>query len=203
MITHIEEYGPLAKRTEKPLPGNRRKMHALLGMITENGEFTTQVKRIVVYGKEATHEMIENMFEELGDWCWYAAIAFDSLGAEFSMDDTFLPIHWNRKTDADRLTYCSSMLGSISTHFLMGIDLSRLDGDDAAMEEQRQSQLHGLRQAIATISMTVTAISGGTVGLSDILNANIDKLKARFPEAYSDQAAEARADKGGLSAQES
>lgn len=201
VLTSLAQYGRLAKRTEKPLPENQRKMHAILGMITENGEFTTNVKRIVIYEKLASEEMVANMLEELGDWCWYAAIAFDSLDAPFAMDETFLPIHWNRKTNSDRLTYCSSMLNSISTHFLMGVDLSRLNDTD--QQRQRQEQIRALEQAVATISMTVTSITEGRLGLHDILEANIAKLRARFPDAYSNEAAEARADKGGLSALES
>lgn len=38
------------------------------------------------------------------------------------------------------------------------------------------------------------------VSLSAIAEANISKLRARFPEAYSDAAAEGRADKNGLDA---
>jgi len=41
------------------------------------------------------------------------------------------------------------------------------------------------------------------ISLGDVLDQNIQKLKARYPNAYSDQAAEGRADKGGAPASES
>ena len=41
------------------------------------------------------------------------------------------------------------------------------------------------------------------ISLSDIAERNVAKLKKRFPEKYSNEAAEARADKGGLDARSS
>jgi hypothetical protein len=41
------------------------------------------------------------------------------------------------------------------------------------------------------------------VPLATICQANIDKLRERFPDAYSNEAAEARADKGGADARNS
>lgn len=41
------------------------------------------------------------------------------------------------------------------------------------------------------------------LSLEDVAANNLAKLKLRFPDKYSDEAAEGRADKGGLSARES
>ncbi len=41
------------------------------------------------------------------------------------------------------------------------------------------------------------------VRMEEMAERNLDKLRARFPEKYSDEAAEARADKGGLAHTES
>lgn len=199
-INNLAWYGPMAMRTEKPMPTNQRKMHALLGMLTENGEFTTGVKRVVIYKKAMTAEMVNNMLEELGDWCWYAAIALDTFGVEFSRDETFLPIHWNRKTVEDKLVYCSVFLGSVSSFFHAGMELSLLNKHD---EEQTERQISSLRAAVTVIDMTIESLTEGRASILDVLGANIEKLRARFPDAYSNEAAEARADKGGLSALES
>jgi NTP pyrophosphatase (non-canonical NTP hydrolase) len=90
--------------------------HAALGLTTEVGEFVSEVKRIVRYGKACTPEMHDHMVEELGDVMWYIAIAAETLGVR--------------------------------------------------MEEMAEK--------------------------------NIDKLRLRFPDKFSNEAAEARADKGGL-----
>ena len=118
----FREYQTLALRTEKPLATPAlRSMHAALGLTTEVGEYTTEVKRMVIYEKPLDEDRRAHMAEELGDIMWYMAIAADALG---------LP-------------------------------------------------------------------------LEGICQANIAKLQARFPDAYSNEAAEARADKGGADARNS
>lgn len=95
--------------------------HAALGIATEGGEFTTDVKRAAIYDKPISADVIEHMVEELGDLLWYIALAAEHL----------------------------------------------------------------------------------SVPLNTIAERNISKLRLRFPEKYTDQAAEQRADKGGLTARES
>lgn len=113
----FNEYHSAAIRTAKLFSDLGQDLaHAALGLTTEVGEFTTEVKRISIYRKEMTPEMRAHMLEELGDTLWYIALACEHLGCPM-----------------DR-----------------------------------------------------------------IARDNIDKLRKRFPEKYTDQAAEARADKGGL-----
>ncbi|TCS37460.1 MazG-like nucleotide pyrophosphohydrolase family protein [Paucimonas lemoignei] len=111
-----------ALRTEKKLPTPvERLVHASLGLATESGEMTTEVKRMAIYSKPLDEDRRAHLAEEIGDVMWYLAIAADALGMQ----------------------------------------------------------------------------------LADIAAANISKLQQRFPDAYSDHAAEARADKGGLDARNS
>lgn len=117
------EYQAAALRTgtvhEEMLSSNL--VHASLGIATESGEFTTEVKRIARYGRPLTPEAREHMIEELGDILWYIAIAAEAL----------------------------------------------------------------------------------STNMEHLAKENIAKLRKRFPEKYSNEAAEARADKSGLSARES
>lgn len=118
----FNEYQALAARTEKVLPEVvDRLVHASLGMVTEAGEFVTEVKRCAIYEKPLTVPVIEHMIEELGDQLWYLALACNALG----------------------------------------------------------------------------------ISMSSVARSNIRKLQERFPEKYSNEHAEARLDKGGLSARES
>ena len=116
---NFNDYQRKVLRTAKTYPTLAENLnHAALGIATEGGEFTTEVKRAVIYGREITPEMREHMIEELGDLMWYVALAAEHLG----------------------------------------------------------------------------------VNLGGIARENIEKLQKRFPQAYSNEAAEARADKGGLEA---
>ena len=121
-MNSFHEYQASALRTAKSfgdLPTDLT--HAALGIATEGGEFTTIVKRAVIYGKPLTGEDIDHMAEELGDLLWYVALACEHLG----------------------------------------------------------------------------------VTLSRVAERTIEKLALRYPQSYSDHAAEARADKGGAGPRES
>ena len=116
---NFDDYQAAAIRTAKTSGDiGAHLTHAALGIATEGGEFTTEVKRVSIYNKAVTEEMRQHMAEELGDLLWYVALAAQHLG----------------------------------------------------------------------------------VPMSSMAQANIAKLRARFPEKYTDAAAENRADKGGLSA---
>lgn len=73
------EYEAAAMRTapeEKALSGLN---HAALGLLTESGEFASEVKRMVAYHKEMSEEMHKHMVEEIGDALWYIALAANHL----------------------------------------------------------------------------------------------------------------------------
>lgn len=119
---NLNEYQALAIRTAKALPTLSANLaHAALGIATEAGEFTTEVKRMAIYDKPMTEEMRQHMAEELGDLLWYVALAAEHL----------------------------------------------------------------------------------QIPMAKICRDNIEKLRTRFPEKYTNDAAEARADKGGADARSS
>lgn len=80
-----------ATNTEAPITGdmvvrfskseNIRLLHAGIGMATETGEFLDMLKKHLYYGK--TLDKV-NLAEELGDLCWYIAIAMDVLDIDFN-----------------------------------------------------------------------------------------------------------------------
>jgi NTP pyrophosphatase (non-canonical NTP hydrolase) len=51
-------------------------MHAILGIMTELGEFADPFKKFIFYGKPIDRT---NAIEELGDLLWYVAIAAAAL----------------------------------------------------------------------------------------------------------------------------
>lgn len=61
-------------------PSMSRLTHAALGLSTEANEFADQLKKHLIYGKELDKT---NLIEELGDVCWFLAIACDELGVSF------------------------------------------------------------------------------------------------------------------------
>ncbi len=86
------EYQELASRTECEItkPSNKlwdtqnlsvRLTHAIMGLISETGEFADQYKKWIFYGQ--TLDTL-NLQEELGDILWYVALACNALDVEMS-----------------------------------------------------------------------------------------------------------------------
>ena len=85
VLNYIEE----ALRTESNIGSvmlaedQIRLLHAGIGMSTESGEFLDALKKHIYYGKELDRT---NLKEEIGDLCWYIAIALDVLGSDFETE---------------------------------------------------------------------------------------------------------------------
>lgn len=190
---NFSEYKYLALRTEKPLATALLRLnHAHLGFFTEGGEFTTTVKRIAIYEKPCSAEFIKHMREELGDILWYAAIAADALELDipqyqFLFDDFMQhPVPFALNLVATRL--------SVEIGFF-GLDIPVHD-----VPRNRESMMRGVVNIVSAVAHACNALG---FRIEDVMAENIAKLKDRFPNAYSNQAAEARADKGGLDARNS
>ena len=82
---NLDHYQELANRTAKVYETTSANLiHAALGIATEGGEFTTEVKRHAIYEKNLTPEMQAHMIEELGDLMWYIALAAHHLETPLS-----------------------------------------------------------------------------------------------------------------------
>ncbi len=186
---NFADYYPLALRTAKPMPTQRAELrHCLFGLATEMGEFFSEVKRVVIYDKLLSAEMHDHMCEELGDTQWYVPLAIRALGltpADLKYDlDEQMTRYFD--TLGDIIIPASLMLGVVAAAIV------ELDDGRAIDMEFTVAMLGGL-----VFLVDRTAILLGTTG--DRLRAdNIAKLQKRFPGAFSNEAAEARADKSGV-----
>lgn len=61
---------------------------ASVGLTAEAGEFTEVVKKTVFQGKPLTEENVFHMKRELGDICWYLAVACKALNT--TLDEIFV-----------------------------------------------------------------------------------------------------------------
>lgn len=194
----IEDYQALALRTEKPLPTvNDRLEHAHLGLVTETGEIATVVKRMAIYGKslddlekDGKTTLRAHIVEELGDSFWYLPIAADAVGFDIG---TVLIETAPRRSLAPLPALIRELSAAIGD-FSGLVDMA-FGGQDVI--EDVQNQLVFIAQPLVDIAAVIE------MPLSQVLADNIAKLQARYPEKYSDEAAEARADKGGLDARSS
>lgn len=189
----FQTYAPLAMRTARMFPDQRSNLrHAALGLLTELGEFATNVKRIVCYDKAMNEAMLANMIEEGGDTFWYVPLALFALGADS------LPTPTEGQTASlpndlgELVIFMSAMQGAISA--------SLTSGPGLPIQQDRDVVLECLSGIVFAMDKAATLI--GSSG-DEMRSLNIAKLRQRFPVNFSTQAAEGRADKGGLSASES
>jgi NTP pyrophosphatase (non-canonical NTP hydrolase) len=174
---NFDQYVPLAVRTAKPFPTIKQNLqHAAIGLCTETGEFASEVKRIDIYGREMTEEMRLHMLEELGDILWYAALAAHTIRG-------YSP---------------SGELNHPGVGALYEGVMYLQAGSSSLAQATENGNLNDVGVAIRHILVTVQTLAvrlDSTFGA--LMHDNIAKLQKRFPDAYSDAAAEARADKGG------
>lgn len=196
----INTYQQGALQTEKPFPLPKRLRHAIIGAVTEIGEFTSQVKRVAIYGKEIDTPRKpgeptprQGMFEELHDTCWYVAIGYAA--SNWPMVPVLYAITFDEDaTFEDRL---AKLTFTMSSHVGRLADFALLP-DDKLVAAKGDIGV-GLGQLLYLVNMTAELL-GFT--LEELFIANNKKLlsgsSARYgATGYSDQAAEARADKDG------
>jgi len=73
------EYQKAALRTAHKLSSNDLILNGALGLCGESGEVADMVKKHLFQGHELNHDKI---IKELGDVCWYIAIASKGLGVD-------------------------------------------------------------------------------------------------------------------------
>lgn len=189
---NFQEYRRLALRTAKMFPTQRENLqHAVLGLTTEIGELATEVKRMTIYGKPMTEDMRLHMIEEIGDVQWYVPLGLLAMGLDalpempLQMIEEFSSI----VTLADLTISLSAMAGGLAAVYMAPAD--EIDYQDIGCV------FTGIVALADKIALHLSTTGDMTREM------NIGKLQVRFPQAYSDSAAEARADKGGADARNS
>ena len=130
-------------------------LHAALGMCDEHFEYSAARSWL-------------NAVEELGDLCWFIALAAHTLDCDpFSDPDGFLRFNPEAPLLFDAV---AEFVGAIKKNYAYGkpLDLPRMRWLLSAMV----SRIAAICEARAERS------------LDDVLAANIEKLRARFPEKF-------------------
>lgn len=181
LVVTFDDYQRLAMRTAPPneefVDGLN---HAALGFLTELAE-------VMAAGVDNAHAC-----EELGDAAWYVALATAHLDRPLSkhMGVGFV--------DDLPATPAIPMLVSAG-RYATEVKRAKIYGKEIS-DDMRAVMLTELRALMHGIGAECNKRG---VKLSACLQQNINKLRKRFPDKFSGVAAEARADKGGLSARES
>lgn len=169
----INEYQKLAMRTCCIPYENKKDMfrHAVFGLCSEAGEISEMVYNAYPWMLIDT----EHFKKELGDCCWMIAEACTALDIEF---EYLVPT-----MEEDPLIIRIEALSPI-VH-----DLCSKAGDVAALlQKEYQGHEFSKGQAVLRLRrcyMTIVRICEQTnIKLEDVMQLNIDKLRARFPEGF-------------------
>jgi hypothetical protein len=165
----FDQYIPLAIRTESPRSScseQNRLLHASMGAMTESVELLSFSDQL-------------NLFEELGDICWYIAIAVDTIKpVEFEPVVT-------RVLDSLRQGVAIRNLCEQSSHLLDMTKKNVFYGKQIDKVAFAQTC-----QLIIELIKSICNMNG--IQFSNVLAANIRKLQVRYPEKYSDHNADSR-----------
>lgn len=197
---NLEQYLPLAIRTEKTLPRFDRMVHACMGLVTEVGEVVTELKRMAIYGKPLDAERKVHIREEVGDVMWYVAIMLHAMETPLTMV-TYVPHFQLLETKEGKYEAITLMIGEHVGGACALVQHLKATGTDQQVEKSILVEL-AARMSMLMKGMYVLAIDCDST-IEAEMDANIAKLQLRFPDKFSEEAAEARADKGGLDARSS
>lgn len=167
-------YQPLALRTARRFDNKCLDLqHAALGLTTEYAELL----QAIVKGE------FEGVTEEVADFFWYGALFCDVM--QMTLQEV-----WDQAPRDRSSTLVDSVvvLGNV-VNFVKRVAIY-----DKVPTTQMMAALK------ADLGYLLREVGGGVrpEQLSEALDANINKLKLRYPDKFSTEAAEARADKGGL-----
>ena len=153
-------YIALAMRTNSTVVGTNLQvtpnlLHATLGLCDEHFEYSMAKSWL-------------NAIEELGDMCWFVALASSALGCDpFADWESYIDRHPNSPMLAEAI---GEFVGLVKKSFVYRAGLPY---------ERLRTLLHVITGRIAKI---VVAKSNFTP--DELLMANIEKLKARFPDKF-------------------
>lgn len=155
----MRNYMQLAMRTRSDLVGTNLEvspdlLHAALGIASETIE--------VMLAIDPTE-----ILAELGDLCWFIALAGRELGF-----DPFDPAHRDQ---------------GLSNHILLSAANAFVSGVKAAYAYGKPLDVARLRTLLVTLVALVEnylLLRGGDTRLEQLLAANIAKLQARFPDRF-------------------
>lgn len=161
----------------------------VLGLIGESGELTDLLKKVWGHGHELDREKLK---KELGDCFWYVV----AIGQQFSIDiHDIAPRRLRSRADLfppqQKLLRLSSWVGGIARRCDLFWGGGRVAYPYEATRKTLQRQLGSVFMLLEDLGYDFG------LQLSDVLQANVDKLRQRYPDGFSTEASVNRIDVNG------
>ena len=179
----IQEYLAWAQTKEAKLPNHERLAHALFGLTTEAGEYLGWWKKFLFYNLDFETKEAQ---KELGDICFYAAILLNL--SESQIDQWPMAFPFERKLTGNLIELANEHRFEL---FLV------IDNISLPQEKTKLSELTLARARLAGVT-TFGLVIGicRTLGwdFAEIINLNVEKLNARYPQGFTSTHAAERLD---------
>lgn len=177
---NLSDYALQAQSTEATAEASQeeRFRHAEMGLYTESAELLDALKKFFIYGKAVDYR---NVIEEIGDVAWYAAIPvnhYELTFAGFAPRTVVIPASLSIEEGLLRL--CRLLLQNVSMFSRYAVDLEKKGECDRTSVVSTLGNIVGLLRNICDLL---------DVELEEVLAGNIAKLKARFPDRFTKEAA--------------
>ncbi len=187
----VQEYAPLARKTLTVLPFRKHLVHMSLGLLGEAGEILDGIKKVAIYGKPFDPV---NMTEEVGDETWYAANLLPELDVQ--------PVVLQRAIDNSiartlQRRHAYSLLAPQDALFTLSEDLLLLTYGVSTVISGGLLGSSVVEPGSSKALQVIESI-GGLLGaqavlldvdMSEAMERNIAKLKARYGDKFSAEAA--------------
>jgi len=179
VVISLDEYQRLALRTAKQLDHQHALEHAALGLVSDAGELASAVKAHVVYGQPLD---MANLVEECGDVLWFTAYAADAYRVQLSVVATHSEMA--SRDSSVTLQHRALQIAYRAARFAMSAAFPEYAAPEAALGHL-SLLLEYLERVMDHLGLT----------FQQVARANLTKLRLRYPERYTDAAAQVRADK--------
>jgi len=199
----LEEYIPLAYRTASARPEVKDllpesipdQMHAMTGILTEVGELLDAWKRYIWYGSKID---FVNLEEEIGDMCWYWALYMSSVLETCSEDVIqnimFLvtqELKYAKLKPAGEKEQTLPQLSQYACYSLVHV-VSNMASTQAQWDvllAEDEDVLYAAELVADPLTFIIHLASIHGFDFEVVLYKNIEKLKARFPDKFTEEAA--------------
>lgn len=175
-IQSIVEYQGLAARTCPNLPGeHENERHMNLGVITEIGEVLDIFKKNLAYGKAID---VVNLGEELADISWY--IVNKCIFREIPLEENFTEVTAEMEDFLDTTLFTSQEVPiDLKTEAIMNLFIQVYSGPSESI----------FGAPIVQLATLANIAKWFELDFFQLLTNNIDKLKVRYPEKFTEEAA--------------
>ena len=169
-----------------PVDGNpyqMRLLHSAIGLVTETSEFADDIDKFFFHHESLSKSHLQ---EELGDQLWYVGVAVDALGISIAELGP-VQIRLGQDTSQKRLLRVALRLCIETGEYMDQVKKFIFYGRGINEDELKEK----LRRLLGFITAAASELD---ISVEQLMQENIEKLRKRYPERFTEEDALERKD---------